>query len=203
MDVIGLSPTKAGLAILLGKGWDAISDPLMGYISDHTKSRFGRRRIYLIVGFIPLALSFTMMWIPVQFSSETFILVWYIAAYLLFSTFLTMVWAPFTALNAEMSRDERKRHNLTFTRMVCSGIFGFLSATFPMVIVRQFPGNQGWLVMGLTFGLFYSLPLILTFFGTWELPRPSQSEIEGEKKKITDVYRDFISYLATGPFAIF
>src|SRR6056297_3741549 len=69
-DIVGLSPARAGLILIIGKSWDAISDPLMGYLSDHTKTKYGRRRIYFILAIIPIAISFILLWAPVNFSSN-------------------------------------------------------------------------------------------------------------------------------------
>ena len=54
-EVVGMRPLYAGLVFGIGKIWDAISDPLMGYISDNTRSKFGRRRLYFLLGIIPIA----------------------------------------------------------------------------------------------------------------------------------------------------
>ncbi len=63
-DYVGLSPALAGLVFAVGKGVDAITDPLMGYVSDITRSRHGRRRVYFLVGIVPVALSFVLLWVP-------------------------------------------------------------------------------------------------------------------------------------------
>ena len=57
-DVAEINPAIAGSALLVGKlTWDAFNDPVFGYLSDRTKSRFGRRRIYMLAGVIPLGLA--------------------------------------------------------------------------------------------------------------------------------------------------
>jgi len=57
-DVAGIDPAIAGLALMVGKlTWDAINDPLFGYLSDRTHSRFGRRRIYMLIGAVPLGIA--------------------------------------------------------------------------------------------------------------------------------------------------
>ena len=63
-DIIGLSPAYMSLAIMIGNIWDAVTDPLMGFISDHTDSRMGRRRLYLFWGAFPLGLLVYFTWAP-------------------------------------------------------------------------------------------------------------------------------------------
>jgi len=67
--VVGMSPILAGLIPGLGKVWDSISDPLMGYISDHTQSKRGRRRVFFLIAIAPIALTFSLIWMPVGFAS--------------------------------------------------------------------------------------------------------------------------------------
>ena len=61
-DVVGLRPSLAALVIFFGLSWDYINDPLVGYISDRTRTRWGRRRPFLLFGFIPLGISFALLW---------------------------------------------------------------------------------------------------------------------------------------------
>jgi GPH family glycoside/pentoside/hexuronide:cation symporter len=62
-DVAKLDPALAGLAVLLGKIWDAVNDPLVGLLSDRTRTRWGRRRPYLLFGAVPFGLTFALLWI--------------------------------------------------------------------------------------------------------------------------------------------
>ena len=68
------------------KIWDAITDPLMGAISDRTKSRFGRRRPYFLMGIPLIFLSFAMMWYPLSSGSEISKVIFYGFAYMLSNT---------------------------------------------------------------------------------------------------------------------
>ncbi len=62
VDVVGMAPTLAAAAIFIGRSSDYINDPLVGYITDRTRSRWGRRRPYLLFGAIPFAIAFAMLW---------------------------------------------------------------------------------------------------------------------------------------------
>ncbi len=57
-----VGPALAANALLLGKAWDAVNDPLFGWVSDRTRSRFGKRRVYMLFGALPLAVAIALLW---------------------------------------------------------------------------------------------------------------------------------------------
>ena len=100
-EVEGLNTGQAGLVILFGLVWDAITDPAMGLITDRTRSRFGRHRLYILIGIAPVALSYFMLWYSFGISAlgkSSVTMTYYIIAYMLFSTATTIVAVPHTAM---------------------------------------------------------------------------------------------------------
>ncbi len=171
-DVVGLPPALAGFVMLPGKIWDAISDPLMGYLSDRTRSRFGRRRIYFLTGMLPVALTFIMLWVSVRFDNIYLSFLYYVTAFILFRTAFTMVMVPYSALNAEMTCDYKTRMRLSGARMMCSQFSSLVSAVAPKLLIDTYFAHnkqEGFLVMSILFGCFYMLPWIIVFLGTWEM----------------------------------
>lgn len=195
-QVVGLHPVRAGLVIALGKIWDAVSDPLMGYISDHSKTRFGRRRIFFLLGIIPVGLSFALLWVRLAFLPDNLLFLWYLFAYILFSTVFTMMMVPYSALNAEMSSDYRVRTRLSGTRMIFSQLSALIAGVFPILIIENFPPAQGYAVMGAIFGVFYALPWIIVYLGTWELPY----KVAEQKESFAQFYLKFLSILRNRSF---
>jgi GPH family glycoside/pentoside/hexuronide:cation symporter len=131
---LGLSAFWLGVIMIIPRLWDAVSDPLMGHISDNTRSRFGRRRPFLLLGGIAVALSFVLMWwIPegelVQrwFSTEAsykwfqlaYILLWL----LIFFTACTVFEIPHGALGMEMSNDTHERTRLFSAKSFLGNLF--------------------------------------------------------------------------------
>ena len=111
-DVVRINPALAGIVFLVSKVWDAISDPLMGIISDRTRSRWGRRRPYFLFGIVLIFLSFFMMWYPVDFEQEQHRFVYMLVSYVFFSTVITMVLIPVIYTFGERFRRIDRRRKL-------------------------------------------------------------------------------------------
>ncbi len=169
-DVVGISPGAAAIAIFIGRTWDYINDPLVGYISDRTRSRWGRRRPYLLFGAIPFALSFIIMWIRPAWDSEVALAVYYGFAYLIFDAVTTLCSMPFFALTPELTSDYDERTSLTSYRAFFSIAASLVAFIIPTMIIEKFePENAGnVLTMALIFGSVLFIPLWVTFFGTRE-----------------------------------
>jgi len=189
INVVGMHPILAGLIPAIGKIWDAVSDPLMGYISDRTpQNRFGKRRLWFVFAILPIAITFALLWLPVNISSMTGKFIYYAIAYLLFFTVSTMSFIPYTALSAEMTHDTKERNLLNGSRIFFSYFAVVLIALLAKPIIDAFDGNRyGYLVMGCVFSLVFALPWITLVLGTWELP--------GYKKEIKKepLFRNFFS----------
>ncbi len=198
VNVIGLSPVLAGLIPGLGKIWDAISDPLMGYITDNTKSRFGRRRVFFLIAVLPVALSFFLLWLPVRFDTQVYTFLYYFFAYLFFYTVSTMTMVPYSALSAEMTLEFRERNRLSGTRMIFSILASLLAGVLVQPIVNSFDDPaQGHMMVGALFGLLFAIPWLFVFLGTWELPR---TEIEPAQPM--SIFRNFSSIFSNRTFRL-
>lgn len=196
VTVVGLNPALAGLIPGLGKVWDSISDPLMGYITDNTKSKHGRRRVFFLIGVLPIIVTFTLIWVPFDAGGQFAKFLYYFFAYLFFYTCSTMVLVPYSALSAEMTLDFSKRNRLTGTRMIFSMIATLTAGVVAQPLIDAF-GDQrtGHLVMGIFFGLFFALPYLLVFRGTWELPVAKKTP-----QKDLNIFRNFSSIFQNRSF---
>ncbi|MGB2964380.1 MAG: glycoside-pentoside-hexuronide (GPH):cation symporter [Anaerolineales bacterium] len=170
IEVVGLRPGIAAIPIGIGKVWDFVNDPIFGYISDRTRTRWGRRRPYLLFGALPLALTFTMLWYRPDFESTVALVVYYSVAYIIFEASATLLYMPYFALTPELTSDYDERTSLTSYRMFFSILGSLMAFTLPLIIVGSFtPENAPKvLLMGAIFGLMSALPMFLTFFGTEE-----------------------------------
>ena len=117
MTMTAVDAFLAGMVVLVGKVWDAITDPLVGALSDRTDTRWGRRRPWLLFGAVPFGFTFLAIWlVPAGFGKWAGFA--YMAfVYLLFSTAYTCVVVPHVSLTAELTRDYNARTRLTAYRM--------------------------------------------------------------------------------------
>ncbi len=124
-QVLGLDPGLAGLAVGIGLVVDAISDPLIGYLSDNTHSRWGRRHPWLYASILPLGASFYFLWHPPGYiEGDTLLFVWLVICNVSMRTALTMFLVPAYAIVAELTSDYDERTRLLTWFHVVYSVFG-------------------------------------------------------------------------------
>ncbi|HQO66153.1 MAG TPA: MFS transporter, partial [Spirochaetales bacterium] len=111
-DGVGIPAAMAGLAVMIGKIWDAVTDPMMGYISDRTDSKLGRRRPYIIFGALPLMATMVYFFKVPAFTNPVALTVWATAALCLLNTAYTVVNVPYASLTPELTKDYNERTSL-------------------------------------------------------------------------------------------
>ncbi len=139
-DVLGLAPVAMGGILLVSRVWDAVSDPLVGFWSDRTRHRLGRRRPWMLAAAIPVGLTFALMWSAPASLSRTELTLWVGAAVLLFYSCRTAFGVPHDSLAAELTTDYHDRNRLFGIRrgffglgaiLVFVALDGFLDAVDP------------------------------------------------------------------------
>jgi len=177
-DVVGVKPSIAAIAIFIGSTWDYVNDPFIGYLSDRTRSRWGRRRPFLLFGALPFAATFLLLWWKPPFTGTVALAVYYSLAFALYDTAATFVYMPYFALTPELTNDYDERTGLTSTRMFFSILGSLIAFTLPLWVVDGFQPDHAnrVLLMGGIFGLVSALPLFLVFFNTREHPEYMQKE---------------------------
>jgi GPH family glycoside/pentoside/hexuronide:cation symporter len=165
-DVLGITPTQAGLVIMVALVWEGIIDPLMGVIANRTRSRWGRYRPYLLFGAVPLSGSFVAMFLPTGLSG-TALLVYVFASHLLFRTFYTVVGIPLIAISADITSDSIERSSVAGARMLFAMLCGLTLATLSLPLVDTFGGGQrGYFILSIVFGVVATLVLGIVFMAT-------------------------------------
>jgi glycoside/pentoside/hexuronide:cation symporter, GPH family len=188
-NIAGLNPSLAGLVLLIGKGWDACNDPLVGWLSDRTRSRWGKRYPWIMVGAVPLGIFFFLQWIVPQFgdgSNQTLLFWYYVIVSLLYDTASTMVTLPYLALAPELAQDYNDRTSLiSFQSAFTSGaaMVTLILAQIVFVTVADLPSR--YLVLG---GICAMLAVLTIYLGAWGIYQqvsrssavsPSPSSITG------------------------
>ena len=164
-DVVGISPSLAGLIYGIGMFWDAITDPFMGYVAERTRTRWGVYRPYLLFGNVPLALSFVLLfWVP-PFEG-TILFFFLLFANILHRTCFTLVSVPFSSLTPRITSDSQERTNLTGFRMMGAQTGTNLMALVAFPIIFWVGGedeSMGFVVLALVAGLSALLIHTITF----------------------------------------
>ena len=173
-DVAHLNPALAGVVLLAGKCWDAVTDPLMGYVSDHVHTRLGRRRPFFIGAALPFALTFVLMWIVPQHLSQWGLFAYYVFTYSLHIAFFTAYAVPYQALAAELTGDYDERTALNSFRMFFSIVLGLVAAVLPRTFVERFvSAPRGYVAMAWAVAAIIVVPPFVVFATTRESPLPA------------------------------
>ena len=169
-DVAGLRPDLAAYAVGIPRIWDAVNDPLFGLISDRIRTRWGRRRVLLLFGSVPLGLSFILMWL-VPNLGQVGLAVYYALAFILFDTAFTVVHVGYNALTPEMTSDYDERSTLNGYRMVFS-IAGTLGAIIFATVLGWYVTDARTLftILGIGLGVVSMIPPLVVFRITTEKP---------------------------------
>jgi sugar (glycoside-pentoside-hexuronide) transporter len=170
-DVMGLSPVAAGVVFVVARVVDAVSNPLMGYLVDHTKSPRGNTRVYLRFVPLPLAAATVLLFfVPFGLGDEGKF-VWALVTYVLWSLLYTMVNIPYAAMTAQLTDDAAERTSVTTVRMIgmLAAVVVVSVATEPLVAAFPNP-TVGWLAAA---GLYAALAFVffeLCLRGTAKVP---------------------------------
>ena len=176
-DIAGLRPDLAGYAVGIPRIWDAINDPLFGLISDRIRTRWGRRRVLLLFGSVPLGLSFIFMWLVPELG-QVGLAFYYAIVFIIFDTAFTIVHVGYNSLTPEMTRDYDERSSLNGYRMAFS-ITGTLGAIILATILGWYIDDSRTLftILGVGLGIISMIPPLIVFRITEEksledLPEP-------------------------------
>ena len=208
IEVADLRPALAGLVPFVARIIDAVTDPLMGRISDRTRWHWGRRRPYFLLGAVPFGLAFALLWTSPPVGSEVGRCAFYMAVYVLLSLATTVVSVPYLALLPEMALDYDERTSVNTYRHVAS-VFGIVAALGLRPLAGVYgEGPIGFAVAGSLYGVLVTLPWVIVYVASWEREefrsRPSVSSLgEGLSSLARHAtYRQLTALYLTGRMAI-
>ena len=197
-DFVKLNPFLAGIVVLISEIWDAISDPLMGTISDNTKTRFGRRRPYIFAGGCLLAVGFALIFMPIGGDNQTVKFIYCAATYLFYNTISTMINVSYSSMSAEISAVSEERDSANVLRLVVSTASAAVCTLLPSMVIDAYNTgkidiNTFYLIVGIGFGILFAVPVILCAIFVEERVETS---VENKKFSIKEV----IEPLGNRPF---
>ncbi|MFZ5856863.1 MAG: MFS transporter [Chloroflexota bacterium] len=203
-DVVGLRPALAALAIFIGRTADYVNDPLIGYLSDRTRTRWGRRRPFILFGMLPFALAYILLWWIPPISSQTGLAIYYTVAFILYDTLATVLYMPYFALTPELTSDYDERTSLTTYRMVFSTIGAMVAFVVPLAIIGTMDAESARRVMAVGAGVAFIsiLPMLSVFLGTREKTEYQEQKQPGIKESVLAAVKNKPFLYAAGVFLL-
>jgi sugar (glycoside-pentoside-hexuronide) transporter len=199
-DDLGVTAGMLSWVFLIGRFWDAITDPAMGYISDTTRSRWGRRRPYFILAAVPIWITFYLIWSPNPSHPPTTLFVYLLICYLLLYTFWTVFFVPYHSLGMELTSDYDERTRLFAVRQVSYVLGTVAGMLIPVYLAKKFGSRlEGYSLFALYSGGLVVVLLIVAFFRLEERSDIQQAESYPffEGLKITFKNKAFVILVAT------
>ncbi len=190
--ILGLSPKAAGLLFLIGRFFDAFTDPAMGFIADRTKTRWGRFRPWLIWSALPFAAIFWLTFTSPGWSPTGQMIYAYLMYFLLMAVY-TVNNVPYCALNGVMTGDVDERTSLSTFRFVTVMIVSFIVQGLTLPLVDKFGnGNdaKGW---SITMGIFAVVTIfffVICFFSVRERVTPDPDQQSSAKQDMLDTFKN-------------
>ncbi len=190
-DIFGLSPANAGLVFFIAKIWDAITDPIMGYIADNTSTRWGKFRPYILFGSVP-ALIMIILCFTSPDLSQSGKFYWALFTYITFTTLYTVIAIPVGSLIPAMTQDRDERTSLASFRFLgaSSGSIAVAVLTLPLIGLFSSP-QYGFPIVIACLAFFGAIFAFLCFYNTKEIySKPYEKNI-GFKEIIKMIFTNF------------
>jgi GPH family glycoside/pentoside/hexuronide:cation symporter len=203
--VLGLEPALAGLSIMIAKVWVVVADPIVGIASDRTRTRWGRRRPFIVAGGLIAALSFVLMFFAPALERQAGLFVYATAVYLVLNTGFSMFSVPYLTMASEMSADPNERTTLLSFRNACLALGlvmgGALAPKIVGWVTQELGGTprEGYRWMGLVMGIVIAASSLSVFFGTARAPASATTEATMpllEQLRIAWANKPFVTLIA-------
>ena len=150
VDVLFVAPAAIGLIFGLSRVWDAVTDPLIGYFSDKTQGRFGRRRPWMLGAVVPVAIFGLLLWSPPGFVSQDYMALWVGVMLFAYMTAMTAFLVPHYALGAELSELTHDRTRIFAGRQIGSIAGSALALILGIHLLTNLPDPRNtafWLMV--------------------------------------------------------
>jgi len=189
-DVLGMSAAVMGMILLLGRGLDAFVDPIVGYFSDRTNTKLGRRRPWLLASVIPLGLTFILLWAPPRSLSPTLVIAWMAVMVVAFYSATSLLVIPHTALGAELTDSYHDRTRIFGGRHLGWVVGSFVAIAGLLALDRSTDVRTTVFRLALGAGI---VTAILILWTVWRLRERAEFQGRGSEhpyRAFRDVWRN-------------
>jgi GPH family glycoside/pentoside/hexuronide:cation symporter len=216
-QVMGVDAPLVGLALLIALLFDAFSDPVVGYLSDNTHSRWGRRHPWMYASAIPVAICYYLLWVPPAGLTGNELFPYILTLAILIRVCITLFEVPSSALAAELTEDYDERTSLLSFRFFFGWIGGTIMATIALavflapteLIPNGLLNKQGYGTYGIVASVVILVGILATALGTHRhipnFKQPPPKKAMSVKRIVTEVYETLAnkSFLAVFLAALF
>jgi glycoside/pentoside/hexuronide:cation symporter, GPH family len=190
-DTAALSAALAGIAVMIGKFWDAIVDPFIGYLSDRTRTRFGRRRPFILFASVPMGLLAWYFFSNPHIENQIVLAIWATVALCALNTAYSLVSIPYSALTPELTKDYNERTSLNGYRFTFAIAGTILGAAIVLPIVGAFPTkSEGFSAAGFAIGAILAVTALVTFFSVREPKTHEAPQAGGFLRTYASVFKN-------------
>lgn len=198
--VVGLDIELAGFITMIAVVWDGINDPLMGIITDRTRSKYGKHRVYLKWGIPFVFVSYIMLWNSFGLDGEKhpyLTVAYFVFAYVLYKTAYTIIAVPHTAMLPELAPEYNKRTQYTSVSYIFNSVGMVPSYIILLVILSVFGFSDGltrdakmpFLVTGIILATMYSIAI----YGTFKLVKePSSLDMKNPPLDLKAAIQEYV-----------
>ncbi len=203
--IAGISPAVAGSIISIAIVWDAITDPIVGYMVDHSKSKHGKRRPWILRSLIPLGATLVLMFLNVDMG-QTQKNLYYLILVLVFWTGYTAFNIPYYSFGAVLTNVDSERVKLAAYRQVLGYVGVFCASSVPTFIVgklveRGFSDSASWA----TTGVLSAIITVVSIGIMWRCTKgrePIDETIHAEKINLKDFLQNIITLMKMKPYVL-
>jgi Na+/melibiose symporter-like transporter len=199
-SVLGVSGTLIGMAVSISVVWDAVSDPIVGYYSDNSKSALGKRHPFMLIGILGMCAINLLIWLIPASAPEFLKFAWILISLLAVQTFCTFFATPYLALGLDMTTDPHEQTSIQCVKTIFF-LLGMMLPTVFMFIFMPSSNGQGQLLAQGYIDIAYASSLIclifglVTFFGTLKNNVCNTYKTEIKKEKFSSVFNDFYNMI--------
>lgn len=202
MTTMGIAMAVASTIMMVAKIWDAITDPLMGFITDNTRGKYGRRKPYIFFGGLSLIIGIFLVFMPIRSWGASIggFTAYILIMYLVWNTCSTLSQVPYTSMSSDISASFKERNNANTVKLVFSAVASGLAYALPLLFVEALISADGylfmpnispilfWILMAVIFGLLFGGGLMVCGIFVKERIKPTAPKTKFNGKQFINGY---------------